>query len=169
MVATRHESRMCDCLAKHPNLDHPFPCLAITMWGFFLTWRSTSNSYKAQTKKEETLFLADYRNSIGDGRERDCGGCKMSRISIGEIAGRKMALAPPAGRYPHSFLSIEAGSRPDCLQVGGMVNTCLQCAYKSQRQRKRESQLAPQLPDISWLGDRDSNPDKRSQSPLSCR
>ena len=89
----------------------------------------------------------------------------MSRISIGEIAGRKMALAPPAGRYPHSFLSIEAGSRPDCLQVGGMVKICLQCAYKSQRQRKRESQLAPQLPDISWLGDRDSNPDKRSQSP----
>ena len=24
----RHESRMCDCLAEHPNLDHPFPCLA---------------------------------------------------------------------------------------------------------------------------------------------
>ena len=37
----RHESRMCDCLAEHPNLDHPFPCLAgAHQVGIFLTWRS---------------------------------------------------------------------------------------------------------------------------------
>ena len=68
----------------------------------------------------------------------------MSRISISKRPpGGNWSWRHPAGRYPHSFLSIEAGSRPDCLQVGRMVKICLQCAYKLQRQRKRESQLAP--------------------------